>query len=99
MARYRETSIQETDLMQRYKDRAGTVMKYGTTLYGEVDELDSDLHVLAQEGDRLDLLAEQFYDDRDLWWFIGRVNNISTMNIPAGTSLRIPASIDKARGT
>ena len=67
MSRYRETSIQESDLMARYRDRSGKVMKYATTLYGEVDERDDDLHILAQDGDRLDLLAQQFYNDRDLW--------------------------------
>ena len=85
--------------MQRYKDRAGKVLKYATTLYGTVDKLDSDIYVIAQEGDRLDLLAEHFYSDRTLWWFIGRANNINTMHIPAGTSLRIPASTSNARGT
>jgi len=98
MSRYRETSIQETDLMQRYKDRSGKVLKYSTTLYEPVDKLDSDIYVIAQEGDRLDLLAEHFYRDKSLWWFIGRVNNINTMHIPAGTSLRIPASPSNARG-
>ena len=99
MSRYRETAIQESDLMDRYRDRAGKIMKYATTLYGEIDERDDDLHVLTQEGDRLDLLAQQFYNDRDLWWFIGRVNNLNTMNVPAGTQLRIPVSTNKARGT
>ena len=99
MARYKETSIQEADLMQRYKDRSGKIMKYATTVYDAVGKLDNDIYVIAQEGDRLDLLAEHFYRDRTLWWFIGRVNNISTMHIPAGTSLRIPASPSNARGT
>ncbi len=99
MSRYRETSIHESDLMARYRDRSGKVVKYATTLYQDVDERDDDLHVISQEGDRLDLLAQQFYNDRDLWWFIGRVNNVSTMNIPAGTQLRIPISTNKARGT
>jgi len=99
MSRYKETNIQDINLMQRYRDRKGTVTKYNTTVYEEVDPHDSDLLVRSQAGDRLDLLALQFYGDRDLWWFIGRVNNIVTMNIPAGTALRIPATPESARGT
>jgi len=33
-----------------------------------------------------------------LWWFIARVNNLKTMNIPAGTKLRIPVLTDNANG-
>ena len=53
---------------------------------------------IAQEGDRCDVLANQFYNDAKLWWFIARVNNLKTNNIPAGTSLRIPISSNKAKG-
>ena len=45
---------------------------------------------IAQQGDRLDLLAQRFYKDASLWWYIARANNLKTMNVPAGTSLRIP---------
>lgn len=43
-------------------------------------------------GDRLDLLAELYYNRPDLWWFIldhnPEINDPA--NIPAGTVLRIP---------
>ena len=47
---------------------------------------------------KLDNLANKFYGDDSLWWFIARVNNLTTNNIPAGTSLRIPASHNLAKG-
>jgi predicted GNAT family N-acyltransferase len=98
MARYKETPISKKDLYELYSDRKGVATRYETTIYEPVDDRDSDIYIIAQEGDRLDLLANQFYDNYELWWFIGRVNNISTMNIPAGTSLRIPVTIEQARG-
>ena len=98
MARYKETPISKKDLYEMYSDRKGVATRYETTIYEPVDDRDSDIYIIAQEGDRLDLLANQFYDNYELWWFIGRVNNISTMNIPAGTSLRIPVTIEQARG-
>ncbi len=52
--------------------------------------LDSDQYFMAQEGDRCDNLAFQFYGDSKLWWYIARINQLKTMNIPAGMHLRIP---------
>ena len=52
---------------------------------------DNDMYFMAQEGDRCDILANKFYGDVGLWWYIARVNSLKSMNIPAGTTLRIPA--------
>tara|TARA_Y100001938_G_C8009502_1_gene389213 strand:+ start:547 stop:816 length:270 start_codon:yes stop_codon:yes gene_type:complete len=71
---------------------------YGTTIYSIVPERNTDLYFIAQEGDRCDNLAQRFYGDSQLWWFIAKVNNLSTNNIPAGTSLRIPTSTTEAIG-
>ena len=70
----------------------------GTTLYKKVPFKDTDKYFIAQEGDRCDSLANEFYGNPKLWWFIARVNNIKTMNIPAGTSLRIPLTAEDAEG-
>ena len=71
---------------------------YGTTIYKKVSERNTDMYFIAQEGDRCDNLAYRFYGSSELWWFIAKVNNLKTMNIPAGLSLRIPSSIDEAKG-
>ena len=71
---------------------------YSTTIYQEVEEKNDDMYFIAQEGDRCDNLANRFYNDSTLWWFIARVNNLNTMNIPIGTSLRIPATTKDAKG-
>jgi hypothetical protein len=71
---------------------------YETTIYNEVPELNSDGYFIAIEGDRCDNLANRFYGDSSLWWFIAKVNNLTTMNIPAGTSLRIPVNTQEAEG-
>ena len=89
--------------MSRYKtstksDRNGKI-SYNTIIYNEVPEKDDDMYFIAQEGDRCDNLAFRFYKNSALWWFIARVNNLKTMNIPAGTSLRIPISTNNAIGT
>ena len=71
---------------------------YQTTIYNKVDEKNSDSYFLSQEGDRCDNLASRFYGDSSLWLFIAKVNNLTTNNIPAGTSLRIPNNTNDAQG-
>jgi len=71
---------------------------YETTIYSEVPEENSDVYFIAQEGDRCDNLAFRFYGNSSLWWFIAKVNKLTTNNIPAGTSLRIPSSTQFAQG-
>ena len=95
MSRYRFTKINKSKTSQ---DRPKSYPKYDTTIYQSVPERNDDIFVISTEGDRLDLLAQQFYGDSSLWWFIARVNNLTTNNIPAGTSLRIPVSTKDARG-
>ena len=71
---------------------------YRTTIYQQVPEREDDMYFISQDGDRLDNLANRFYNDPSLWWFIARVNNLKTMNIPSGISLRIPKTAHKAKG-
>jgi nucleoid-associated protein YgaU len=71
---------------------------YATTIYKKSIERNTDGYFIAQEGDRCDNLAVRFYGDATLWWFIARVNNLTTNNIPAGTSLRIPINAIDAEG-
>ena len=96
MKRYSKTSIRKKELSILYDDRNGDIAKYDTTIYKKVEERDSDVYVISQKGDRLDILASNFYGDPGLWWFIARVNNLKSMNIESGISLRIPASIEDA---
>ena len=71
---------------------------YSTTIYKKVEEKNSDSYFIAQEVDKCDNLANRFYGDSSLWWFVARVNNLTTNNIPAGTSIRIPATTQDAEG-
>ena len=71
---------------------------YETTIYSSIPESDGDIYVITQDGDRLDLLAHTYYNDSSLWWYIAKANGLKIMNIPIGTSLRIPATTDFVRG-
>jgi len=89
MARYNNTQKQVKN-KKKY---------YGTTIYRKVNEKNTDSYFLSTEGDRCDNLANRFYGDSTLWWFIAKVNNLTTNNVPAGTSLRIPATTQDAEGS
>lgn len=51
-----------------------------------------DTQILTQEGDRLDVLAKEYYGDESLWFVIAKQNNLGkgSLNVPAGIILRIP---------
>ena len=61
-------------------------------IYPNIPKRDNDIHIVTQQGDRLDSLANQFYDDSSLWWIIATANNIhdSGFSVAPGTILRVP---------
>ncbi len=65
---------------------------YRTKIYPNIPLKDTDMYIVSQEGDRLDTLAYQYYDDQSLWWIIATANNIhdATFAVEDGTILRIP---------
>ena len=61
-------------------------------IYPNIPKKDNDIHIVTQQGDRLDSLANQFYNDASLWWIIATANNIhdSGFSVAPGTILRVP---------
>ena len=100
MGRYSNSKIKKSNVVRGldnpnpYND----VVSYRTTIYSSIPESDKDIWVIAQPGDRLDLLASQYYGNVSLWWYIAKANNITSNHIPGGTSLRIPGTIKYAIG-
>ena len=90
-SRYSKVEIKKVD-----DGKNKGIVKRNTKYYDKVPERDNDIWVMTQDGDRLDLLANQYYGDPKLWWFIARANNLKFNNIPIGTTLRIPSSIEDA---
>jgi len=86
--------------MARYdnidKIRVDNVTRIGTSYLPKVKEQNSDVLLIATEGDRCDLLAQEYYGDVKLWWYIASVNNLKSNNIEAGTQLRVPVSTEQA---
>jgi hypothetical protein len=91
MIRYEQTHR----IKIKNENRVGSALT--TSYLPEVEEDNSDLLLIAIQGDRCDLLAQQYYEDSSLWWFIASVNNLKGNNIEAGTHLRIPISTEQAK--
>jgi hypothetical protein len=82
------------DRVQRIsKDK---VFRIGTADLPEFKENNSDILLIAVDGDRCDLISYEYYGSTEHWWFIASVNNLSTNNIEAGTQLRVPLSLEQA---
>ena len=86
--------------MSRYdnvrKVRDKNIPRIGTATLTEYEEDNSDILLIATNGDRCDQLSQQYYGTPEHWWFIATVNKLSTNNIEAGTQIRIPLSIEQA---
>lgn len=67
------------------------VRRLSTVFYPNFNKAE-DTQILSQEGDRLDILAKEYYDDESLWFVIAKANNLGkgSLDVPAGLIIRIP---------
>lgn len=81
--------------MDRYQFTKTQQDRYQTTRYPKFTKKQSDLYIISREGDRLDLIANEFYKDPRYWWVLAEANNVGkgTMIIKPGLQLRIPFPI------
>ena len=67
---------------------------YVNVVYPDIQYGHDDSYVITTAGDRLDLLADQFYNDPRLWWIINNANPDATRGdslvCKPGSQLRIP---------
>lgn len=66
------------------------------TIYPPIPRSVSDIYVITTPGDRLDLLAFNYYGNVSYWWIIAEANGIGrgSFAIPPGLQLRIPRNIE-----
>jgi len=75
---------------------------YKTSRYPEIPLSENDIYVYSTQGDRFDVLAQQYYGDSSLWWVISIANTgnagagtlpvlpQNSLVIPEGVQIRIP---------
>ena len=69
---------------------------YKGVKYPEIPLSPNDIYVITTTGDSLDVLAQQFYNDKSLWWVLSIANVSLSQNslfVPVGSQLRITSNI------
>ena len=88
MSRYNDTRIKQNKDLNRV---------YSYTMYPRIPIKNSDVFITPTYGDRLENLANEYYQDPSLWWIIAQANGIKgftalyTKNFKG--QLRIPTQI------
>ena len=87
--------------MNRYQDIKQIKNTEGITYYRDnkypiIPLSVNDVWVITTDGDRYDLLAQQYYKDSTLWWIISTANDNLPQNSlfpPVGEQIRIPTNV------
>jgi hypothetical protein len=71
---------------------------YVNNIYPEIPPTNDDNYIITVLGDRLDLLAFDFYGDSTFWWVIASANALpgDSLVVEPGTQLRIPVDLANA---
>jgi len=89
MARYNDIPRIRTNKGKRY---------YANTKYPDIPLGRNDIYVYTTIGDRLDILAQQYYKDSSLWWIIAVANPFlrqDSLTPSAGAQIRIPFNVSE----
>lgn len=84
--------------LRKIKTKVLDRKRYYTTIkYPEIPLSVDDFYVITTIGDRLDNLANQFYEDVNLWWVITSANpdiiKRDSFMLEPGIEIRIPADL------
>lgn len=68
---------------------------YSNNIYPEIPLSNEDDYVITVLGDRLDLLAFDFYGDTSYWWVIASANALpgDSLYLEPGMQIRIPSDL------
>jgi hypothetical protein len=84
--RYQNIEITKNSTGERY---------YSNNIYPDIPLSNNDSYIIAVLGDRLDLLAFDFYGDTSFWWVIASANSLpgDSLYVEPGMQLRIPIDL------
>jgi len=85
--RLKNLNVLRTEKNKRYFEQ---------TKFPEIPVDNSDLYIVTKDGDRLDLIADAFYNDTSLWWVIVQANPNTlkgdSIALKPGIQIRIPTT-------
>ena len=59
--------------------RDGKKQGIGTADFPKVEDKNSDILLIATDGDRCDMISQEYYGTPDYWWFIASVNKLKSI--------------------
>ena len=72
---------------------------YKNLEYPSIPVSADDLYIISKSTDRLDLLANDYYNDPKLWWIISKANpgkiSRDSFFIDPGLQIRIPINVEQ----
>lgn len=73
-------------------DTSKRIPYYRTAILSDTPTEALPFYYVAQDGDRLDRIANMFYKVPEYWWIIAKANNIAngSIAVSGGTRLLIP---------
>lgn len=85
-SRYNSIEVVKNSIGKRY---------YINNIYPDIPVTENDIYVITTIGDRLDLLAYDYYGDTSLYWIIASANELPGDSLipPFGQQLRIPVNV------
>lgn len=88
MNRYNGIQVTKNNAGKRY---------YVNNIYPEIPVTEDDIYVITTAGDRLDILAYNYYGDVSLYWIIASANSLPGDSLvpPLGQQLRIPTDTER----
>ena len=79
------------------KDPITKIIYYSNMIYPYIPPEDNDIYIQTRNGDRLDLLAEEYYGNSALYWVIVSANPENVRNdsffVTPGIQIRIPSEL------
>ena len=77
---------------KKIKDAISNDQVFSTTKIPIIPTSSTDRYIISREGDRLDLLANQFYGDPRMWILLAVANNLGkgSFAISSGIQIRLP---------
>lgn len=96
LSRYFRTFSGKNQIGQSYISTSNASYRINRAVESGI--IDVHVHVLEQ-GERLDHLSGMFYGDSSYWWVIAAASGIGWgLQIPPGTFIKIPKSINDVFG-
>tara|TARA_R110000744_G_scaffold371874_1_gene483150 strand:+ start:70 stop:375 length:306 start_codon:yes stop_codon:yes gene_type:complete len=87
-----------TQYISKYKTKGNKII-YKPIRYPDISLSSEDIYIITTIGDRLDSLANQFYNDIRLWWIISTANphivRRDSYALKPNLEIRIPSKITK----